>query len=342
VKALVVRLSAVGDVLHTLPAAAELTRRGHDVVWLVEPGARALLDDNPAVAHVLVAPPAKGFRLGAARAALAALRAERCDLALDFQGLWKSAAWARLSGARRVAGWARPFRREPASAVLLSARVARAPSGAHVIDKNLALLRVAGIEAEGVREFPLPRLDRQAAAVEAGLRHLALDDFVVLNPGGGWGGKLWPAERFGELARALRVRGFPSLVTWGPGEEDLAARVVAASDGAAVRAFPTTLLELGALARRARLFVGADSGPLHLACALGAPVVALFGPTDPARNGPFAADDVVVSRRPACFPCHRRRCATHAGVMDTLPVDEVLTAVERRLARATPARSLAF
>lgn len=337
-----VRLSAIGDVVHTLPAAAALRRHGHEVVWLVEPAARVLLDENPAVTRVVAAPAARAFGWRAASATVRALRAERCDVALDFQGLWKSAAWARLSGARRVAGWARPMRREPASALLLAERLAPAPDGPHVIDKNLALLRALGIEAAGARAFPLPSLERPSAAVEVGLRQLGLDEFVVLNPGGGWEGKLWPAGRFGELARALRLRGFRSLVTWGPGEEALAARVVAASDGAALRCFPTSLLEVGALARRARLFVAADTGPLHLACALGAPVVALFGPTDPARNGPFAAGDLVVSRRPPCFPCHRRRCATHAGVMDTLPVDDVLAAAEQRLAHVTPARPLAL
>lgn len=341
-KVLAVRLSAIGDVVHTLPAAAALRRHGHEVVWLAERAARVLLADNPVVTRVLSPPPARRFELGGVRVALRAVRGERCDAALDFQGLWKSAAWARLSGARRVVGWGRAWRREPASGLLLRERETRAPRGPHVIDKNLALLRAVGIEAEGERDFPLPPFERQAAAVDAGLRQLGLDDFALLNPGGGWAGKLWPPERFGELARALRLRGFPSLVAWGPGEEELAERVVAASEGAALRCFPTTLLELAALARRARLFVGADTGPLHLACALRAPVVALFGPTDPARNGPFDPDDLVVSRRPACFPCHRRSCATHARVMHALPVDEVLAAAERRLAHATPARSLAL
>ena len=120
----------------------------------------------------------------------------------------------------------------------------------------------------------------------------------MLNPGGGWASKLWPAERFGELAQGLRALGLPSLVSWGPGEEALADRVVAASGGAAVRSFPTSLLDYVELARRARLVVAADTGPLHLACAVGTPVVALFGPTDPVRNGPFAPDDVVLRRMP--------------------------------------------
>jgi ADP-heptose:LPS heptosyltransferase len=342
-RVLVVRLSSIGDVVHALPVAAALHRAGHEVAWLVEPPARALLDENPAVARVIRAPAARSFSWSAARATRQALRMAGCDVALDLQGLWKSAAWARLSGAPRVAGWSRAWRREPASAVLLRETLDQPPRGPHVIDRNLALLRLLGLETEGLREFPLPPLARQEAAVEAGLRQLDLDDYVLLDPGGGWAGKLWAPERFGELARALGLRGFRSLVVWGPGEQALADRVVAASDGAALRSFPTSLLECAALARRARLVVAADTGPLHLACALGAPVLALFGPTDPARNGPFAADDVVVTCRPACFPCYRRSCATHAGVMDTLRVDDVLAASERRLAAAhRPVRSLAL
>jgi ADP-heptose:LPS heptosyltransferase len=120
-------------------------------------------------------------------------------------------------------------------------------------------------------------------------------------------------------------------VTWGPGEERLADRVVAASEGAARRSFPTTLLEFVELARGARLVVAADTGPLHLACAAGAPVVGIFGPTDPARNGPWSAADVTVRRRPLCSPCHRHRCAVHEGVMHAIPPEEVLKAIDRRL-----------
>ncbi len=329
---LLVRLSSIGDVVHTLPAAAALRRAGHTLGWLVEPPARVLLDENPLLSQVITAPPARAWAWSAARAARA--RMAGYDLALDFQGLWKSAAWARLSGAARVAGWAARFRREPASVWLLRERATRAPHGTHVIDKNLALLQVLGLACEGQREFSLPALERQDAAVGAGLRQLGLDDFVLLNPGGGWESKLWPPERFGELARRLRLRGFRSLVTWGPGEETLAERVVACSEGAALRCFPTTLLEFCALARRARLCVAADTGPLHLACAVRAPVLALFGPTDPERNGPFDALDVVVSHRPACFPCHRRHCPTHAHGMRELSDEQVLAGAEERLVRA--------
>jgi ADP-heptose:LPS heptosyltransferase len=333
VKALLVRLSSIGDVVHTLPALAALHRDGWEADWLVEPASRVLLDDNPALARVVTAPSRRDFGWGVALATARALRVHRCDVALDFQGLWKSAAWARVSGARRVVGWSRAARREPASALLAGERVEWS-GGGHVIDKNLALLRPLGIEAVGLREFPLPLSAESVARVDAGLSGLGGARIAILNPGGGWESKLWPAERFGELARGLRDLGLVPLVSWGPGEEALAARVVDASAGAAVRSFPTTLLDYIEVARRAALVVSADTGPLHLACAVGTPVVALFGPTDPARNGPFAREDVVVRRLPPCAPCYSRACARHAGVMGAIEVAEVLAAAQRRLAAA--------
>jgi ADP-heptose:LPS heptosyltransferase len=203
-----------------------------------------------------------------------------------------------------------------------------------VIDKNLALLTPLGVDAVGLREFPLPMSPEAVARVDASLAELGVSDFVILNAGGGWPSKLWPPERFAAVARGLRARGLSSIVTWGPDEEGLAGRVVAASDGAAVRAFPTTLLDFVELARRARLVIAADTGPLHLACAVAAPVVALFGPTDPARNGPFAPFDLVIRRVPSCAPCYRRGCPRHVGIMDEIPAAEVLAAAERRLATA--------
>jgi ADP-heptose:LPS heptosyltransferase len=205
----------------------------------------------------------------------------------------------------------------------------------HVIDKNLALLRTLGIEAVGSREFALPSYDVEGHAVAERLAAAGLEGaLAVLNPGGGWASKLWPPESFGALAQGLRDRGFVPLVTWGPGEEGLADAVVGSSRGAAVRCFATTLRELVALVRRVRLVVAADTGPLHLACAVGTPVVGIFGPTDPARNGPFSSADVTVRRIPPCAPCHRRHCPVHATVMADIPAEEVLAAADLRLATA--------
>jgi lipopolysaccharide heptosyltransferase I len=340
VKTLVVRLSAIGDVVHTLPAAAALRRHGYEVGWVVEPPALPLVRGNPLVAQVTPVPAARGLPLGPIRQAVRALRAERYDIALDFQGLWKSAAWARLSGAPQVTGYGGPWRREPLSRVLIKEAMYFPPE-VHVIDKNLALLRAMDIGAVGTRDFTFPPTAQEAQSVETRLREAGLraDQLVILNPGGGWESKLWPPASFGEVARGLRERGLTPLVTWGPGEERLASRVIMASAGTAVLCFPTTLLELLELVRRVRLMVAADTGPLHLACAVGTPVVGIYGPTDPARNGPFSAADVVVRRTPLCAPCHRHTCDLHEGAMAAIASLEVLRAIDRRLADAPAPRA---
>jgi lipopolysaccharide heptosyltransferase I len=290
------------------------------------------------VAEVIPAPPARAWSPRAVRQAVSDLRRRRRDVALDLQGLWKSAAWTRLAGARRAVGFGPRWRREPLSAALLTEQAPLGPEAVHVIDKNLALLVTVGLSAVGLREFPLPPSDEARARVSKALEAEGVGDFVILNPGGGWASKLWPPESFGRVAEGLRSRGLAAIVTWGPGEEALADRVVAASDGAARRAFPTTLLELVELSRRARLMVAADTGPLHLACAAGVPVVGIFGPTDPARNGPWSPRDVTVRRRPLCAPCHRRRCWIHEGVMRAIRPEEVLDAIDRRLHAGTDLR----
>ncbi|MCL4819400.1 MAG: glycosyltransferase family 9 protein [Vicinamibacteria bacterium] len=330
-RVLIVRLSAIGDVVHTLPALLALHRAGHEVGWVAEPAARPLLQAHPLLAELIAAPAAKAFAFGPAAEAVRALRAGRWDVALDFQGLWKSAAWAALSGARAI-GFESAARREPASALLLAERHPLPAAAVHVIDKNLALLGALGIDALGAREFPLPAAPAAEAAVAEQLASRRLGRFALLNPGGGWTSKLWPAGRWAELARLLDARGVPSLVAWGPGEGRLADEIAASSRGAATPAFPTSLLEYVALARQAAVVVAADTGPLHLACAVGAPVVALFGPTDPARNGPFSPADRVVRRVPPCAPCHRRDCPEHAGVMATIPAGEVAEAALLRIA----------
>jgi ADP-heptose:LPS heptosyltransferase len=330
-KALIVRLSSIGDVAHTLPTLAALNRAGWETGWLVEAPAAPLLEKNPALGRVHVLPRARSLGPGALRGAARELRDCRYDVALDLQGLWKSALWARLSGAPRVIGFSRASRREPLSSLLAKEAVSPTREAVHVIDKNLALLRALGIDQVGLREFPLPPTEAQAETVRKGLKALRIGGFVMLNPGGGWESKLWAPEGFAAVARALRDRGLQGLVTFGPGEEPLAERVVRASDGAAVRCFPTSLLEYIELCRDTRLVVAADTGPLHVACAVGAPVLGLFGPTDPERNGPFSSDDKVVRRVPLCSPCHRRRCRIHEGVMSSIAPSEVVRAIDVRL-----------
>jgi heptosyltransferase-1 len=251
------------------------------------------------------------------------------DVAIDLQGLLKSAVLARASGAARIVGFSIWHLREKTARPFYS-DVLEAEGG-HVIVKNLRLLRAIGVDDDEIR-FPLadvasPALDR--------LRERIAPDrpFALLNAGAAWPNKRWLPEHFGELASFVRdACGITPVVLWGPGEEHLVDRVVAASSNAAIAAPPTGLVDLVALARAASLVISGDTGPLHVATAVGTPVVALFGPTDPARNGPFAPEDVTVSRFDGCGCHYDRRCHQPAWCLADVTVAEVAAAVKRRLA----------
>lgn len=327
-KILIVRLGALGDIVHTIPAAAALRAAmpAARIDWIVDKKHRELVDLVTVLDGVRSL---EGPTLGAWTTAVRQLRTVGYDVALDFQGLMKSAVLARASGARRVAGFsiwhlrektARPFYSETDNAV----------SGEeHILRKNLSLLRVVGIEATSV-EFPLASATTSVVAAVRGA--IGTGDFALLNPGATWPNKRWPADRFGELAAFLReIRGMRSVVLWGPGEQDLARHVVSASAGAATIAPPTRVADVLELAREASLMVSGDTGPLHLAAAVRTPVVAIMGPTNPHRNGPWAADDVTVSRFEACGCHYERRCHQQTWCLADLRVSEVSAAVQRRL-----------
>jgi heptosyltransferase I len=322
VNVLVVRLGALGDIVHTVPAVHALTSALPQarVDWLVEKRHKPVLD-----LFALKVQPIELQRgsVGAFLAAMRGLRERGYDVALDFQGLLKSAVLARGSGARRVIGFARDALREPLASRFYTESVDPGQAR-HIIQKNLSLLKALGIEEAGIS---LPLRARHAGAIS--------DRHVVLNAGAGWPNKQWPPDRFGALAIALqRSRGLRSIVTWGPGEESLAQAVVSESSGAAALAPATTLEELMALVASAALVVSGDTGPIHMAAAAAAPIVGIYGPTDPMRNGPWAPDDICVSRFSECVCHHKRRCHRTTRCLDDITVDEVLAAAETRLDRA--------
>jgi ADP-heptose:LPS heptosyltransferase len=265
-------------------------------------------------------------------AARRVLRAREYDVAVDFQGLLKSAALARLSGARRVVGFDRGALREGAAAPLYSERVVVADGG-HVIEKNLRLARAIGA-ADGPLEFPLGPVDSAAARA---LAEAGVADYALINPGAAWPNKRWPPDRFGAVARRLHERhGLVPVVLWGPGERELADAVAKAAGGVARVAPETTLQDLVGLSRGARLMISGDTGPIHIAAATGTPVIGLFGPTSAARNGPWSQDDEVLGVDAACDCHYERRCrrAPDDWCLGQLGIDDVLAAVDRRLARA--------
>jgi heptosyltransferase-1 len=341
---LVVRLGSMGDVIHTLPAVATLRQAFPEaqIGWAIEPRWAALLraqgagvtprsEQQPLVDFVHLVDtrgwrktPASGATWQEMRAVLRVVREQRYQVAVDFQGAWKSAAVASLSGAPRRLGFRRP-RERPAS--LFYTRAVPA-TGAHIVEQNLSLAHELCPGTPPELHFALPHDPAAAKACAQELEHRGLRRFAILSPGTGWGAKSWPAERYGAVARALADSGLPSLVNYGPGEEDLARQVEDAGGGGA-RLFPASLAELMELTRRASLFVAGDTGPMHLAAALRVPVVAIFGPTDPARNGPFGAPSVVL-RSPLSPTTHTRRARPDPGLL-TISADQVIAAAQRLL-----------
>lgn len=338
--------------MHTLPSLAAVKRAlpRAEVHWAVERRAAEVLRDNPLIRSLIEVDtkalrrwPVSGETLLAPRQQLRRLRASPFDLSIDFQGLLKSALISALSGSARRVGFHRPDLREPASRFLLTETV-EVPQRAHVIEKNLSLAAGAlGFHAPAnpnLYEFPLginPEHEREADEIteRAGGR------FAILNPGGGWPTKLWDAARFGALADALSAEyGLRSVVTYGPGETALAESVASASraTGAVALARPT-LRGFYALARRAAVYVGGDTGPTHLAVAAGAPVVGLFGPTEWWRNGSPRSADICVERTDIdCrTDCHRRACGK--WICMDVETGRVVEAVGERLRRAVSSKA---
>lgn len=328
---LVVRLSSIGDVVHTTPMVAALIEAGHEVAWAVEPPGAPLVSSIRGLGQTFVLPKASAYDWNDRFRIARTLRDFSPDVAIDAQGLWKSAFWTWLSGAPRRIGWMADHRREASSSVMLTETVACTAEDVHVIDQHHALLVGLGIDERGSRDFPYV-LPEEAVAMAAEYRASMGNPLVLIAPGGGWENKLYPAELWGQVANGLAQMRLAPVVLWGPGEEELAAAVIEASGGAAKRAPATSVLELAALARSCRLFLAADTGPLHIAAAMGAPLVAIFGPTDPARNGPWSKEDEVVRRIPACAPCHKRSCDIHQDTMKKIQVSAVVEAATRRLA----------
>jgi lipopolysaccharide heptosyltransferase I len=338
-RALIVRLGALGDIVHAIPVAAALRRAipQVEIDWLVSARHREILDVVTVVNRLIVVndrSSAQGGRslVGAVRD----MRARRYDLAFDLQGLIKSAALARLSGARRVIGFSRHYLREPLARFFYTQ--CHDPGGAglyaraelrHVVRINLGLLEPLGVAA-GRPEFPIRATP---SAVADRMRTETGGRYALVNPGAAWPNKRWPPPRFAALARALRERGgLRSVVLWGPGERQIGEAIVAQSGGAAVLSPQTTIADLVALARGAEVMVSGDTGPTHVAAAVGTPVVGIYGPTRPSRNGPWSPDDVAVSRADICVCLHVRRCVSPQWCLLDLPVEEVLDGVERRLA----------
>jgi lipopolysaccharide heptosyltransferase I len=338
---LVIRLSSIGDIVHALPAVAALGRAypQAEIHWAVERRYAGLLAGNPYV-HRALKLDTLGWRGKMAHAAtleeavrgILALRAVSYDAAIDFQGLWKSAALGWLSRSRERLGFAEYWLREPGAAVFYTDRVS-AGERKHMIEMNLALVERLGARAERW-EFPLPRTPEDDRDVEYRLAGLEARDFVIVNPGGGWKAKCWAPENYAELLQRLaRKLSWKILLTGSPEEAKVIAEILHRAGVSQASYFPSSLVQFIALARRAKLCVGGDTGPVHLAAAVGTPIVAIHGPTDPARNGPFSAADIALSNR---GPINYTRRAASPAYLPGVSVEAVDAAIGQRLARAVP------
>lgn len=342
---LIVRLSAMGDIIHSLPAAGALRAAFPEATigWVIEErwaellctlpmprsgprsGQRPLVDKIHTVKlkswrHSLFSPKT-WEQIGAA---LSELRGVGYQIAVDFQGAARSAMIAHWSGAPIVYGAMQP--RENISTMFYTRPVMT--DGDHVVEQSMSL-------AEAVADKHLPMLAVEFPLDESAekecdqkLALLGVGDFALLNPGAGWGAKQWPAERYGSVASKLAEAGLKSLINFGPGEEQLAHQVEMVSHGTA-QPISCSLTQLIALTRRAKVFIGGDTGPLHLAAALRIPVVGIYGPTNPVRNGPFGTRSVVL-RSQSSITSHKRHQATEEGLLEITSL-QVIAAVHELL-----------
>jgi len=340
-KILIVKLSSIGDIVHTLPTLAAIVRAlpEAEISWAVEKSSSEILRDNKLIKNLIeidtrslrgekiiekfLTETSKQFR---------DLRSFEFDAALDFQGLLKSAAVAKFSKAARRYGFSKPNLREPASRFLLTDCI-EVERNLHVIRKNLTLAENAlkFSAPENNFEFPIFTQTEHKREAEEIIAHTG-ENFAILNPAGGWATKLWHAEKFGELAdRLWEENNLVSVVTTASNERDLAEKVLKNSKSGKVLLAQPSLKGFYELAKRTEIYVGGDTAPTHLAVAAKAPLVGIFGPTEWWRNGSPNADDICIERNDiACrTDCHRRACDN--WICMNIEVETVLQAIQKRL-----------
>jgi ADP-heptose:LPS heptosyltransferase len=323
---LVVRLGSLGDIVHTFPAVSGLrdTFPNAEIIWLTHPRWKLLVESSRLASQVWAT---ETRSIHSLRKIIEGLRIARWDAAIDYQGLWKSAAFPFFGGIKRRIGFSSETIREFGVPVLYTDRVPC--TATHIADQNGELSLRAGAR-QPVSPFTLhvPQVDD--CGIRDHLSQLGLSRYIVLSPGGGWRSKCWPPQRFGQLCKLIRDSlGLRCVVNYGPGEDDLALAVRECSGDAEAVPYNGPLGPLMALLRNAACIVGGDTGPLHLAIALGTPAVAIFGPTDPSRNGPYRTDDIVL-RASNVVTTHSRADQTHPSLLQ-IQVNEVFDSVRRRL-----------
>ena len=327
---LVVRLGSLGDIVHTFPAVAGLRQSfpSAEIIWLTHPRWAELVASSRLATEIWRV---DSRDLGCVRQVLRKIRGADWTAAVDYQGLWKSATLPFLGGVDKRIGFSAATIREFGVPILYTERVACRTT--HIAEQNGELTLRTGA-AKAVGEVILEVAEADCELVRKELQEQGATRYVVLSPGGGWRSKCWPVERFGALCQKIRGElGIPCVINYGPGEESLVAAVQAASGDAHPVAYDGEMGPLMALLRGAQCIVGGDTGPLHLGIALGARGVALFGPTDPARNGPYPPQQIVL-RSPGAQTTYGRRDTPDPSLL-ALSVEEVFDAVRKSVGKDT-------
>ena len=333
----IVKLSAIGDVIHGIPTAVALKQSFPDstISWVVEGRSADILAGHNAVDHLFRLP--RGW-LKSFKQILhlrQQLRRFQADAVIDLQGLLKSSVVTFLAGSRLRIGHAKPESREGAWITYTDPIVSRSE---HVVERNLDLLRPLGIKKNSFG-FDMPTWPVSQRRIEKWFSQLQFQaQPMIINPGAGWISKQWPPDRFATFAKAMwQKHRVESLVVWGGSSEEKIAKEIVRNAGRGTTLAPaTTLQDLGELCRKARLFISGDTGPLHLAAAVGTPCVGLFGPVPAARNGPYGNKHIIIEPPPAVRP-HWKNRKTDTESMAAITVEQVLAAVESGLRRTNAA-----
>ena len=336
---LIIRLSSLGDILHVIPAFSALRAKFPDskIHWLAAKKSEFLVRSIRGIDAIHVLDTDSLARAPFSRSAwsrvwnvIRQLREQHFDIAIDFQGLLKTAFIGLLSGTKTRIGFAKEIVRERPSHWFYHRTLGKPAKPVHIVEQNRMLAALAGAVPVAAH-MELSVSEDDSRFIDSLLSDAQIENFVVLNPGGGWRTKCWPPDRYGTLARRIRRElGVSVIVTTGPGEEPLYRRIVESCGEPVPLHFPVTFLQLVPLYKRASLFIGGDTGPFHLACALGTPVVGVFGPTSPVRNGPWRNDDEVLQHVMPCSDCYGRTCPTQNECMN-IDVSEVFSAAARRM-----------
>jgi len=331
-------MSALGDVVHALPVL-ETLRANHPgafIAWMIEERFKCLIENHPALDEAIPVNTKRWRReinlnsLKEAFKAFRKIRKEKFDIVLDLHGLIKSGIISYASGSPKRIGFSAKDCKETVSAIFNNQRAAINDPDCHVVSANLKALQTA-VPCKDIRyDFSLPADIEAEEKAERFIQSLALPtgkSIVALNPGAGFESKRWPLEKFSILADALTSQfDVAVLLTWGPGEEKMVQQIADSMKGNYLLAPQTTIVESISLYRRIALFIGSDSGPLHLSAALGIPCIALFGPTNPARNGPYGEHAQAIYKKLSCSFCWKRSCPLGTKeCMNSIEVDGILS-----------------